>query len=333
MNDFFKKLMAGQDLDKEEVKKILTLIINDSLSPILAGAFLVALSLKGESEEEILGIVEIMREQMVSLDFSGETLDTCGTGGDGISTINVSTMAAFVCAAAGVPVAKHGNRSISSKCGSFDVLESLGVKIDMKPKEAKKCLEKTGIACLFAPLYHPAMKNIAPIRRELGIRTVFNFIGPLLNPAKAPRQLIGVSSLEKAEKMGKIMMRLGSKKVLIVCGDDGLDEVSIAAPTQVFEFNQNQEMKKYYIKPEKLYNLTEVVGGDENINAEIIKNIFSGKGTAAQNEFVALNAGMALLAAEVVPDFATGTRKALELILSGAVLKKLAEVIKVSNEC
>lgn len=332
MNNFLKKLVVKEDLNKEEIKQVLASIINGSLSPVLAGAFLVSLSMKGESDEEIFGIVEFMREQMLSLDLAGKILDTCGTGGDGASTINVSTMSAFVCATFGVIVAKHGNRSVSSKCGSFDVLEGLGVKIDLNPKQASKCFLETGIVCLFAPIYHPAMKNIGPIRKELGIRTIFNFIGPLLNPAKATHQLIGVSSLEKAEKLGRIMMRLGSKKVLVVHSDDGLDEVSVAAPTQVFEFNQNQEIRKYFIKPKKLFGLKEVLGSDKEFNAGIVRNIFSGKGTEAQNEFVALNAGLALLASEAVPNFETGRRKALELILSGEVLKKLEEVIKVTNE-
>ena len=331
MKNLLKKIINKENLTEKEVSEIFESIIAGNLSPVVASAFLVALSMKGESEEEILGIVKTMRRHMKTLSVEGNILDTCGTGGDGLNTINVSTITAFVCASAGVKVAKHGNRSVSSKCGSFDVLESLGVKIDMEKNLTEKCLQEVGIACLFAPLYHPAMKNIVPVRKELGIRTVFNFVGPLLNPANASHQLIGVSSKEMAEKLGNILMRLGSKKVLLVHGDDGLDEISVAGPTQVFEFVQGSPMKTYKIEPEIIYSLADVQGGEAEENAKIMKDILAGNGTDAHNEFIALNAGAALLTAGVVENFEQGKSRALELIKSGAGMEKLEELIKFSN--
>ncbi len=331
MKNLLKKIINKENLTEKEVEEIFESIIAGNLPPVVAGAFLVALSMKGESEEEISGIVKTMRRHMKTLSVSGDILDTCGTGGDGLNTMNVSTITAFVCAAAGVKVAKHGNRSVSSKCGSFDVLESLGVKIDLKKNLAEKCLDEVGIVCLFAPLYHPAMKNIVPVRRELGVRTIFNFIGPLLNPAGATHQLIGVSSREMAEKLGNILMQIGLKKVLLVHSDDGLDEVSVASPTQVFEFVQGKNMKTYKIEPESKYFLDEVQGGEAEENAKIMKDILSGNGTDAHNEFIALNAGLALFAADKVETFVEGKSMAYELIKSGAGMKKLEELIKFNN--
>jgi len=331
MKDLLKKLIKKENLSSEETAQIFAGIIDGSVSPVLAGGILVALAMKGEIEEEIFGIVQTMRSYMKTLDVSGDILDTCGTGGDGANTINVSTISAFICAVAGIKVAKHGNRSVSSKCGSFDVLESLGVKIDLDNNLAEKCLNEVGISCLFAPLYHPAMKNIVPVRKELGIRTVFNFIGPLLNPAGATHQLIGVSSKEMAEKLGNILMKLGSKKVLLVHSDDGLDEISVASPTTVFEFNQGIPMQTYKIEPDHIYSLADVRGGEVIENAKIMRNILAGNGTEAQNEFVALNTGAALLTANVVATFVEGKNLAYKLIKSGEGAKKLDELIKFGN--
>ncbi|MFA4831557.1 MAG: anthranilate phosphoribosyltransferase, partial [Patescibacteria group bacterium] len=231
MKHHLATILKGNDLTQKEAFEVMDCMARGEAGEAETAAFLIALAMKGETIDEVAGMVRAMRGQMISIDVGYDTLDTCGTGGDGAGTINVSTIAAFVCAAAGVKVAKHGNRSVSSKCGSFDVLEKVGVKIDLGPDEVKKCLDQTGIACLFAPNFHPAMKRVAPVRRALGIRTVFNFMGPLLNPVRATHQLIGVSSREMAEKLGSILMKLGSKRVILVNGDDGLDEISIAAPT------------------------------------------------------------------------------------------------------
>lgn len=326
MKNYLKKITSNQNLTAEESADAIEICIRGEASNAQMGAFLAALAIKGETEEEIFGIVKTMRNHMIKIHVNGKLLDTCGTGGDGANTFNVSTLAALICAAAGVRVAKHGNRAASSHCGSFDLLEQLGARIDMTPEESAKCLEKIGIACLFAPIYHPAMKIFAPIRKELGIRTVFNYIGPLLNPAGATHQLFGVCSANKAEMLGNILIRLGAERVVTVYSEDGLDEVSISAPTQIIEFQRGAVPRRYIIKPERFYSLEDVRGGVPLENADIIKNILCGRGTSAQNEFTALNAGAALLAAGVVSNIDEGRKKALAILNSGAAMDKLNEI-------
>ncbi|PIT87589.1 MAG: anthranilate phosphoribosyltransferase [Candidatus Magasanikbacteria bacterium CG10_big_fil_rev_8_21_14_0_10_40_10] len=336
MKQYLKKLISGQDLDENMMQEIFEGIIAGSVDPIMAGGILTALAAKGETENEIRGVVKTMRKHMkiiqANAGMAGVVLDTCGTGGDGARTINVSTLAALLCAAAGVKVAKHGNRSVSSKCGSFDVLEELGVKIDLEPKRSLACLNEIGIACLFAPMYHPAMKNIAPIRKALGIRTVFNLIGPALNPASANCQLIGVCDLPTAEKLGRICLSLGSKKVLLAHSRDGLDEISASAPTDIYEFNIGHKMKKYTVEPESQCSLDELKGDDSRANAKILSEILQGRGTDAQNEFVALNVAGGLVAAGVYDDFALAKKRAHELLESGAGFAKLQELVKYTNQ-
>lgn len=326
MKNYLKKIINNQNLTADEAADAIEVCVRGEASNAQMGAFLAALATKGETEEEIFGIVKIMRSHMIKIRVNGKLLDTCGTGGDGSSTINVSTLAALVCAAAGVRVAKHGNRAASSRCGSFDLLEQLGVRIDMTPEESTKCLEKVGIACLFAPIYHSAMKIFAPIRKELGIRTLFNYIGPLLNPAGVARQLLGVCSANKAEILGNILIRLGAERIVAVHSEDGLDEVSISAPTQIIEFQRGVVPRHYIIKPEKFYSLEDVRGGGPRENAVIAKIILSGRGTVAQNEFVALNAGAALLATGAVNNISEGRKKALAILSSGAAMNKLNEL-------
>lgn len=331
MKKYLTKLINQEDLLEIEISEVFENIISGQTDSIMAGAILTALASKGESEEEILGIVKTMRKHMVRLDAGGVFLDTCGTGGDGANTINVSTITAILCAAAGVKVVKHGNRSVSSTCGSFDCLEKTGVKIDINKDKAQECLVEIGLACLFAPLYHPAMKNIVPVRKALGIRTVFNIIGPLLNPALAKYQIIGVYSDQIVKKLGNVLMQLGSKKVLLVHSEDGLDEISVAAPTTIYEFKQGSNPKKYAVEPAGNFSLNQVVGGGVEENTKIMKRILEGKGSDAQNEFAALNVAGALLASEVVENFEQGKQKAYELLNSGIGIKKLDELIKFTN--
>lgn len=326
MKNYLKKITNSQNLTAEEAADAIGVCIKGEASDAQMGAFLAALATKGETEEEIFGIVQTMRSHMIKIHVNGKLLDTCGTGGDGASTINVSTMAALICAAAGVRVAKHGNRAASSRCGSFDLLEQLGMRIDMAPAESAKCLEKIGFACLFAPIYHPAMKIFAPIRKELGIRTVFNYLGPMLNPAGVTHQLLGVCLANKAEMLGNILIRLGAERIVTVHSEDGLDEVSISAPTQIIEFCNGTAPCKYIIKPEKFYSLDDVLGGNPQENASIARIILSGQGTTAQNEFVALNAGAALLAAGATDNIVEGRKKALAVLNSGAAMDKLNEL-------
>jgi anthranilate phosphoribosyltransferase len=328
MKQYLKKLTNRENLTEKESYQAMNIIAKGVADNVETAAFLTALATKGETVDEVYGMVKAMREHMVSVDIDYDTLDTCGTGGDGAHTINISTIVAFVCAAAGLKIAKHGNRSVSSKCGSFDVLEKIGVKIDLNAGQVKECLDTVGIGCIFAPNFHPAMRHVVPVRKALGIRTVFNFMGPLLNPAHATHQLIGVSSRELAEKLGEIMMKLGSKKVILVNSDDGLDEVSIAAPTQVYEFAQGEKMKEYKIEPETKYSLEEIRGGDVEENAKFMKNILAGSGTDAHNECIAMNAGMALLASGVVGNFEEGKSRAMEILKSGKALEKLEQLVE-----
>ncbi|PIZ94379.1 MAG: anthranilate phosphoribosyltransferase [Candidatus Magasanikbacteria bacterium CG_4_10_14_0_2_um_filter_37_12] len=332
MKYYLKKITDRENLTEEESYQAMNIIANGEADNVETGAFLTALAMKGETIDEMVGMVRAMREHMVSVDIDYDTLDTCGTGGDGANTINISTMVAFVCAVAGVKVAKHGNRSVSSKCGSFDVLEKLGVRIDLQPKQAKQCLDQVGVACLFTPNFHPAMKHVVPVRKALGIRTVFNFMGPLLNPVNVTHQLIGVSSRNMAEKLGEIMIKLGSKKVILVNSDDGLDEISIAMPTKVYEFVQGRQMKEYKIESDKKYSLDGIRGGNVEENAILMKNILAGNGTEAHNECIAMNAGMALLASGVVETFEEGKSKAMEILKSGKVLEKFGQLVEFTQD-
>lgn len=331
MQQYLKKVLSKQDLSAAEITNVGELLVAGTLSEAQSAALLMGLAMKGETVEEIVGLVKVLRQNMKSVTLSEEAIDTCGTGGDNSSTINVSTLSALVCAAAGVPVAKHGNRAVSSRCGSFDLLEQFGIKIDLSPEQAVVCFSKTNLVFLFAPFFHPAFKYIVPVRRAMGIRTIFNFLGPLLNPANVKRQIIGVAVPEMAQKLGEALMQLGSERILIVHSNDSLDEVSIAAPTQVFEFNKNQKMKKYYIEPAVKFSLSDVQGGEPAYNKERSLAILAGQGSAAENEFVALNSGLALYLADIVPTSLDGRKKALEILQSGKAAIKLAELIKFTN--
>ncbi len=323
--------MQKENLTKAEIVDVMEKLCAGELLGAEAGAFLMGLTVKGETEEEIMALVEYLRSHMIPVSGVTHALDTCGTGGDGAQTINVSTMAAFVCAAAGVPVAKHGNRAVSSRCGSFDLLEKLGVNIHLSAEQAKQCFDKTGLAFLFAQNFQPAFKAIAPIRKSLGIRTVFNYLGPLLNPAGVEYQMIGVSSPVLAQKLGPILIKLGSKKVVFVHSADGLDEVSPAAPTQVFEYIENRDMKRYEIRPTEFYPLELVRGGGVEENTARTLTILSGQGTPAETAFLSLNAGLALYTAGEVSSFFEGKILAEKVIHSGFAKKKLDEVVTVTQ--
>ncbi|MBU1177926.1 anthranilate phosphoribosyltransferase [Patescibacteria group bacterium] len=346
MKKYLNKIIGGHDLTADEAAEVTRLIMTGKVTDAEISDFLVALSEKGEAIEEIVGMVKVMREQMNQVEVAGRPclpmptgrqaagrlLDTCGTGGDGVGTINVSTAAAIVCAAAGAKVAKHGNRAASSQSGSADVLEALGVKVDLGTQQVKKCIEEVGIGFMFAPNFHPAMKYVMPARKALGIRTIFNFLGPLSNPAGAQYQVIGVSQADMAAKLGQALMELGSEKVIIVNSDDGLDEVSVSAPTQVYEFAKGQEVKKYKIEPAKFYNIDEVKGGTAEENAQDIKDIFAGKLTGAKKDIVVANAAMGLLAYEMADSYQKCRVKAEEVIEDGQAAAKLAQWVEVSNK-
>lgn len=324
------KLINKENLSQSETESVFNSLMSGELSPVQISAFLTALASKGEVVEEVAGAARIMREKSNRIQPKVDKLiDTCGTGGDKSGTFNISTTVGFVVAGGGLAVAKHGNRSITSKSGSSDVLEALGVKIDLEPKKVEKCIEEIGIGFMFAPLFHPAMKHAMPIRQELKIKTIFNLLGPLTNPANADCQLLGVFAPELTEKFAGVLCELGTKKALIVHGD-GLDEVTLTGKTQISELNQGG-IKTYEIEPEDFglskCGIDDLKGGDANENADILKRILSGEEKGAKREIVILNAGSAFYAGEVVDSIADGVKLAEEVIGSGRAMGRLEEMV------
>lgn len=331
--DYLELLNKKQDLTQEQAEHLLELLIggadNSQITEVLK-----ALAEKGESVEEIVGFAEGMRGLMLTVDAGEGVVDIVGTGGDGSNSFNISTVSAIVTAASGVLVAKHGNRAASSKCGSADVLEALGVNINLTPEKAKEVLEKVGIVFLFAPMFHPAMKVVGPVRKELKMRTIFNYLGPFLNPGKVTRMLFGVANLELAEKFLEIAKRLNFKHLIIVTSDDGMDEISVADKTTAFELRDGK-VTKFVIDPQKLgfkeYSKSELVGGEPKKNAEIVRNILSGQENGAKRDAVILNSAYALVVAGKVKNVEGGMKIAEGVIDSGKALEVLGSLIKESN--
>ncbi len=321
IKQIIKKLTSFQDLTKEEVSYLFNEIMNGNLTDTQLGAVLVALKMKGESVDEIAEAAKVMREKAVKVPVKDKShlVDTCGTGGDKVDTFNVSTITAFVIAGAGAKVAKHGKRTVSSKCGSADIKEALGIHIEMPPEVAAKALEEVGLAFLFAPIYHPAMKNVIRQRKELGIRTIFNILGPLSNPAGAKYQLMGVYDERLVEHLAKVLIALGIERGFVVHGREGLDEVSITSETVVAEIDRDS-LSIYTVKPEdfglKRASLNDIAGGDINCNLQIALDILEGKDHGPKTDFVALNAGFALKAAGIIEDIKEGIDLAKEAIYS-----------------
>lgn len=330
MLDSLRRVVEGQDLSRSEAAYAMEQLMEGKATPSQMGAFLAALRVKGETVDEITGFAEIMRRKVVPVKQSfHNTVDTCGTGGDGGRTFNVSTATSILAASLGVPVAKHGNRSVSSKSGSADVLEALGVRAQMSADEARTALEQIGICFMFAPLYHQSMRHVMPTRKELGIRTCFNILGPLTNPAGVKRQLLGVYSQSLTELIASVLKELGADRALVVASDDGLDEISVSAPTQISELKDGQ-VTTYSITPEALglarYPLRDVAGGDAAQNAAIIRDIFSGQKGAAR-DIVLANAAAVLYVAGVVDSLREGVRLAAEAVDSGKATAKLNEMV------
>jgi len=302
-------------------------------TPAQFGAFVTALRLKGETVDEIAGMARVMRQKALRVTVAGPLLDTCGTGGDHQGTFNVSTAAAFVCAGAGLRVAKHGNRAMTSRCGSADVLEALGARIDLTPQQVAECLERTGIGFMFAPAFHPAMKFAAGPRREIGVRTVFNILGPLTNPAGATAQVLGVAEPALAEKMAQVLGRLGCEHALVVHGEDGFDEVSVSAPTQVFEL-AGGELRCYRVEPSELglapAAAQDVRGGSPEENAAALRRVLSGE-RGALRDFTLLNAAAGLVAGDRATSVSEGIALAAEGIDSGAAREALERFVSVSS--
>jgi len=329
------RLIVGENLKTEEMAGAMRMVMEGLATPAQIGAFLTALRVKGETTEEIYGAALVMREKAVRICQGRKgLLDTCGTGGDGKNTFNISTAVAFVVAAAGLPVAKHGNRAVSSACGSADVLEELGVNVDLAPSQVECCIEKAGIGFLFAPHFHQAMKHAVGPRRELGFRTIFNVLGPLTNPAGAEVQLMGVYDQKLAPTLAQVLALLGVKNALVVNGAGGIDELSLAGENELFRVRQGRVETPLKLVPEELglkrAPLEEIRGGDAKRNAELLLVLYQGA-LGPHRDVVLLNSAAAFLAAERVENMGDGVKLAAEIIDSGAALRKLLELVEVSR--
>ena len=325
--------MKGESLTEQASSEAMIEIMEGAATPAQIAGFVVALRAKGESVDEIAGLVRTMRSYGEKVEVDGELLDTCGTGGDRTGTFNVSTAAAIVCAGAGAKVAKHGNRAASSRCGSADVLEALGVAIDLPPMAVSACINKAGMGFCFAPVFHPAMRHAGTPRRELGVATVFNILGPLTNPAGATRQALGVADPRMIEKMVSTLGRLGSTRVLAFHGDQGLDELATSGSSDVVELRDG-ELHRWTIDPSELglahADLDEVSGGTADENAAHIRNVLSGDG-GPRRDIVLLNAAAGLIAAGVADDMASGLEKAARAVDSGDATESLERLIETSR--
>lgn len=339
-----------QSLTRDHARTVMSEVLTGQCTDAQIGALLVALHMKGETVEEIVGFAEAIRAAATPLELHAEQtdtnhvldasgtgrdalVDTSGTGGDASGTFNISTATAFVVAGAGVRVAKHGNRSVTSKCGSADVMEALGVKIDLTPERVAACLKEVGIAFLFAPAMHSAMKYVQPARRELRLRTVFNLLGPLTNPARATCQVVGVYSADLVEKLAEALSMLGLHRALVVHGSDGLDEITISGPTRIGEVREGQ-VRTYEVTPEEFglarATLNDIAGGDAVANATLIREIFQGR-KSARRDVVLLNAAAALVAAGRADHLRDAMPLAVKAIDSGAAAEKLRALIEFSK--
>ncbi len=334
IRDAIAALVEGRDLTEEEAIACMEEIMSGEATPAQFGAFVVALRLKGETVDEIAGMARVMRDKALNVEVQGPLLDTCGTGGDAKGTFNVSTAAAFVAAGAGARVAKHGNRAMTSDCGSADVLEALGAKIDLAPEGVAACIERTGFGFMFAPAFHPAMKFAVGPRREIGVRTVFNILGPLTNPAGAEAQVLGVAEASLAEKLAHVLARLGTKHALVVHGEDGLDEVSAGASTHIHELRDGRVVTST-VRPGDLglpsHPIEDVRGGSAEENAGALRRVLAG-GSGSLRDFTLMNASAALVASDLADDLTQGVRLAAESIDSGAARQKMEAFVEVSNE-
>ncbi|RMF90760.1 MAG: anthranilate phosphoribosyltransferase [Methanobacteriota archaeon] len=331
MKEIISKLVEGRDLTREEAHSAMKTIMSGEATQAQIGGFLTALRVKGETIVEIAESAKVMREFASTIHprVKGTLVDTCGTGGDRLKTFNISTIASFVVAGAGIPIAKHGNRSVTSKCGSADVLEALEVKVDTEPREVERIIEKIGIGFMFAPLFHGAMKHAIGPRRELGIRTVFNILGPLTNPANAEAQVLGVFSPELTEKLAGVLKDLRLKRALVVHGMDGLDEISTIGETRVSELKGGQ-IETYTVSPEdfglKKASPDDIAGGDAEYNAELARRILRGEEGGARQDIVELNAGAGIYVGGGASSIEEGMEVARESIESGRAYDKLLKL-------
>lgn len=330
------QLLNRQDLSHDDMLQVMQQVMGGELTPAQISALLIALRFKGETVEEIAAAATVMRTLSTKVDIADKTylIDTCGTGGDGIQTFNVSTVSAFVAAAAGAKVAKHGGRSVSSTCGSADVLEALGVNVNLTPEQVANAVNEIGIGFMFAPNHHSAMKHAAPVRRELGVRTIFNLLGPLTNPASAKRQVMGVFDKSLTGKLAQVLQKLGSEHVLVVHGADGMDEISFTGDSFIAELKDGK-VTEYTVNPSQfgmpLHQLKDIQIENAEQSKAMILDVLHGKQAhgkqAAARDIVLLNAGAAIYVAGVVESLQAGIHKAAEVIESGVALEKLNALI------
>lgn len=330
LQEAIKKIVTGENLAEYEAEAAMNEIMSGNSSPSLIGGFLIGLRMKGETAEEITGCARSMRSNAVPLKPDSDyVIDTCGTGGDGGKTFNISTVVAIIAASAGVKVAKHGNRAVSSRSGSADVLSELGFNIDISPNDAKMSIDEAGMGFLFAPKYHTTMKNVAPTRKELGTRTIFNILGPLTNPAFAKGQILGVYEKGLTHTMAEVLYKLGGERAMVVHGEDGLDELSTTGATFVSELKDGM-VKDYVITPEELgipkAELKDISGGDAVCNAQIILNVLKGE-KGPKKDIVLLNSAAALYIGKIAKDMKEGIKLASVLIDSGAAFDKLEQLL------
>ncbi|HKJ34122.1 MAG TPA: anthranilate phosphoribosyltransferase [Balneolales bacterium] len=335
--DILNKLADGQDLTSDEATSAIRSIINGEVSESEISAFLFGMRMKGETVDELTAIVKVMRDAAVQVNVDLEhAVDLCGTGGDRSGTFNISTGSMFVAAGAGVPVLKHGNRSVSSKSGSADVLEALGAVATLKKDEVEQVFNQTGMAFMFAPFFHPAMKEVMPTRHALKIRTFFNILGPLLNPAKVKRQIIGAYSKEVAYTIIQILSNLDTEYAYGVNSHDGLDEFSIGTYTEVFELKNNLYSDSVRFDPREFgfikAGLDEIQGGDKDKNAGIIRSILKGEATDAQRDVILLNSMFAIQASGIATDLKEAKEAAVDSLQSGRALKKLNDFVTATND-
>jgi len=326
-------LVSGQSLTMKEAASVMEEIMQGEVTPAQFGAFVTALRLKGETVDEIAGLASIMRAKAIRVSVTEPVIDVVGTGGDSFNTFNISTAAALVVAGAGLKVAKHGNRAMSSQCGSADVLEALGVRIDLNAEQVQRCLDEVGIGFMFAPVFHPAMKYASAPRREIGIRTVFNILGPLTNPAGAQSQVVGVADGILAEKLALVLQRLGCQRALVIHGEDGLDEITISGKTRVCEIKDGN-INSYSISPEDFglsrASLDSLEGGTVEDNVGTLRKVLAGA-SGHQRDVVLMNAAAALLAGDKVETLKEGAALAGEVIDSGEALAKLEKLVEFSQ--
>ena len=333
-SSLIEKLLGGQALQESEMQNVMRALMSGESDPIQAAALLTALRAKGETPQELAAAARTMLEFAVPLEMQSDKLiDTCGTGGDNAHTFNISTAAALAAAAAGAVVAKHGNRSVSSHCGSADCLELAGVKIDLSATAVRQCIEKIGIGFLFAPNFHPAMRHLAGIRKTMGIRTIFNLLGPLTNPAKASARVIGVFDQSWLKPMAQTAAALGVKRVMTVCSDDGLDEISIASKTQVVEIS-GEQIRAYTVSPKDFgytsASLSDIKTASAEESVSLLRSALSGNDTPA-SQAIAINAGAALYIAGLASGLASGATLAMQTMRDGKAVEKLQALVETSN--